>query len=57
LDGGTGSARNPAYITRYVIDGPLVAPDDTSLNVRSAWFIDLVTQTPRFVTAHPLPKT
>ena len=26
--------------TRYVVDGPLAAPDGTSLNVRTAWFID-----------------
>jgi hypothetical protein len=41
---------------RYVVDGPLVAPDGTSLNVRSAWFIDADGDAPRFVTAHPLPK-
>jgi hypothetical protein len=43
--------------TRYVVDGPLVAPDDSGLNVRSAWFIDPTSQTPRFVTAHPRPRT
>ena len=26
--------------TRYVIDGPLKAPDGRWLNVRTAWFID-----------------
>ena len=26
------------------------------LNVRSAWFIDIDSAMPRFVTAHPLPK-
>jgi hypothetical protein len=41
---------------RYVVDGPLRAPDGTSLNVRSAWFIDPGAAAPRFVTAHPLPK-
>jgi hypothetical protein len=41
---------------RFVIDGPLSAPDGTVLNVRSAWFIDAGGETPRFVTAHPLPK-
>jgi hypothetical protein len=45
------------YGTRYVIDGCLTAPDGTSLNIRSAWFIDHGTQEPRFVTAHPLPKS
>ena len=42
--------------TRYVVDGPLPAPDGTLLNVRSAWFIDIGGGEPRFVTAHPLPK-
>lgn len=41
---------------RYVVDGPLIAPDETVLNVRSAWFIDAGGSDPRFVTAHPLPK-
>ena len=41
---------------RYVVDGPLTAPDGTSLNVRSAWYIDAAGGAPRFVTAHPLPK-
>lgn len=41
---------------RYVVDGPLAAPDGTSLNVRSAWYIDAGGDAPRFVTAHPLQK-
>ena len=41
---------------RYVVDGPLTAPDGTRLNVRTAWFINPGSDAPRFVTAHPLPK-
>ena len=41
--------------TRVVVDGPLKAPDGTVLNIRSAWYID--STVPRFVTAHPLPKS
>lgn len=41
---------------RYVVDGRLLAPDGTSLNIRTAWFIDAAGGAPRFVTAHPLPK-
>jgi uncharacterized protein DUF6883 len=44
------------YGTRYVVDGPVIAPDGTTLNVRSAWYIDPDSDVPRFVTAHPLPK-
>jgi len=42
--------------TRHVVDGSLTAPDGTRLNVRTAWFIDVGGNAPRFVTAHPLPK-
>ncbi len=42
--------------TRYVVDGVLTARDGTLLNVRSAWFIDIGGDEPRFVTAHPLPR-
>ncbi len=41
---------------RYAVDGPMKAPGGTSLNVRSAWFMDPGSDAPRFVTAHPLPK-
>lgn len=42
---------------RYAVDGPLVAPTGKRLNIRTAWFIDHGRETPRFITAHPLPKT
>lgn len=42
---------------RYVVDGRLDAPDGASLNVRTAWYIDTAGGTPRFVTAHPMPKS
>ncbi len=42
--------------TRYVIDGPLIAPDRTALNVRSVWFINRDADAPRFATAHPLKR-
>jgi hypothetical protein len=41
---------------RYAVDGPLTAPDGTSLKVRTAWYINPGSDAPRFVTAHPLPK-
>jgi hypothetical protein len=42
--------------TRYIIDGPLQAPDGSMLNVRAAWFIDDEGDAPRFITAHPLRR-
>lgn len=51
----TSSART-AYGTRYIVDGPLAAPDGTSLNVRTVWFISENSVVPRFATAHPLRR-
>lgn len=45
-----------AFGKRYVVDGPLLAPDGTTLNVRSVWFITTGTTMPRFATAHPLKR-
>ena len=41
---------------RYVIEGPLVAPNGRQLQVRTVWFIDEGGQVPRFVTAYPLKR-
>jgi len=41
---------------RFVVDGPITAPDGTCLNIRAAWYINPDADAPRFVTAHPLPK-
>jgi hypothetical protein len=40
----------------YAVNGPLDAPDGSRLQVRSVGFIETDKETPRFVTAHPLPK-
>jgi hypothetical protein len=46
-----------AHGTRYVVDGPLTAPDGSRLNIRSAWYINIGDGGgPCFVTAHPLSK-
>lgn len=42
--------------TRYVIEGPLIAPNGRELQIRSIWFIDTGSGTPRFVTAYPLKR-
>jgi hypothetical protein len=49
------SGENPHGV-RYTVDGPLVAPAGNSLNIRTAWFIGHDSQSPRLITAHPLPK-
>jgi hypothetical protein len=46
-----------AHGHRYIVDGPLTAPDGSCLNIRSAWYINPDGGAPRFVTAYPLPKS
>ena len=42
---------------RYVIEGAMAAPDGRFPSVRSVWFIRSGEQSPRFVTAYPLPRS
>jgi hypothetical protein len=56
IENEVSEAQENRHGVRYAVDGPLSAPDGTVLNVRTAWFIDANSETPRFVTAHPLPK-
>jgi hypothetical protein len=55
-DNAVSMTAETAFGVRYVIDGPMRAPDETLLNVRSVWYIDAERDAPRFVTAHPLRK-
>lgn len=41
---------------RYVIEGPIEAPNERTPNVRSVWFQE-GNLPPRLVTAYPLPET
>lgn len=40
--------------TKYLIDGPLTAPDGRSRQVRAVWFVEVGDERPRFVTAYPI---
>ena len=42
--------------TRYIVDGPLHAPDGRTPDVRAVWFIDLDGTIPRLVTAYPIQR-
>ena len=42
--------------TRYVIEGTMVAPDGTTLNIRSIWFIRNGGTIPQIVSAYPLRR-
>lgn len=55
-DNAVSMAEETEFGVRYVVDGPMRAPDETLLNVRSVWYIDAEGDAPRFVTAHPLRK-
>jgi hypothetical protein len=55
-DNAVSMTAETAFGVRYVIDGPMRAPNETLLNVRSVWYIDVEGDAPRFVTAHPLQK-
>ena len=41
---------------RFAVEGPLITPDGSRLNIRSAWYISPGDSAPRFVTALPLRK-
>ena len=49
-------ADETAFGKRYIVDGTLLAPDGTVLNVRSVLFMTTETTIPRFATAHPLKR-
>lgn len=42
------------YGVRYVVEGPLAAPDGRAPQVRSVWIIDEGEELPRLVTAYPM---
>lgn len=42
--------------TKYTIDGSLMTPMGTQVNIRTVWIVETGEAEPRFVTAHPRPK-
>jgi hypothetical protein len=45
-----------AFGTRLLVEGPLPSPDGRNPQVRSVWFVDTGTSTPRLVTANPVKR-
>jgi len=39
--------------SKYVVEGPLLAPDGREVGIRSVWFVETGEAVPRFVTAYP----
>lgn len=42
---------------RYIVEGPLQAPDGRRPYLRVVWFIERTQNMPRFVTAYPLKRS
>lgn len=40
--------------TKYIVDGPLMAPNGSSIRVRTVWIVEHGRDRPRLVTAYPL---
>lgn len=55
-DNAVTLSEDTPFGTRYIIEGPLEAPNGRQLQVRTVWFIDEGGQAPRFVTAYPLKR-
>ena len=49
-----GAVTRTPFGVKYEVDGPLVAPDGATANVRTVWMIDDGSTAPRFVTLRPL---
>lgn len=45
-----------SFGVKYAIDGELLTPVGTIVNVRTVWIIETGEDFPRFVTAHPISK-
>ena len=53
LDHEVAHSEETTFGIRFVIEGPLLAPNGRILQIRSIWFLDKNGQVPRFVTAYP----
>jgi len=49
------SAADTPFGKKYVLEGPLAAPDGRKPEVRAVWFIANGETIPKFVTAYPVP--
>ncbi len=48
------SAADTAFGRKYILEGPLAAPDGRAPRIRTVWFIEIGETAPRFVTAYPV---
>ena len=49
------STANTPFGRKYVLEGPLDAPDGRKPRLRAVWFVEFGGVEPKFVTAYPTP--
>jgi len=49
------SAVDTPFGKKYILEGPITAPDGRNPRVRAVWFVATGETAPRFVTAYPAP--
>jgi len=52
-EGDVAASEETDFGSKYVVQGPLIAPDGRIVDVRSVWFVEAGQTVPRFVTAYP----
>ena len=52
-EGQVVEQENTAYGMKYVVEGSILTPRETTIVVRTVWFTDREGGEPRFVTAYP----
>jgi hypothetical protein len=56
VTGDVVSASETAFGRKYLVQGPLSAPDGRRPNICSVWFVEIGEHAPRLVTAYPLAR-
>ncbi|HXP04811.1 MAG TPA: hypothetical protein VN808_11870 [Stellaceae bacterium] len=55
-DGQIVSVSETEFGIKYILEGPLSAPDGRRPNLRAVWFVEAGERTPRLVTAYAMPR-
>ena len=56
LEYDVAKAQDTPFGIRYIIEGEIPTPSGRQPLVRSVWFVETGTTTPRLVSAYPLPR-
>jgi hypothetical protein len=49
------SVADTPFGKKYIVEGPLAAPDGRKPRIRAVWFVEAGETAPKFVTAYPVP--